>query len=572
MEIYLFTAGALLVERVEAEKARDMLRERRWRLLDMKKLTALAMAAAMAATLVPAAVFAEDGETKSVRIGAPYDPVTLDYAELNADPATYIDMMVADTLIRDKQGEYIGGIAESWEVSEDGKTWTFKLKEGMTYNDGTTPVTAEDLVYAAKRLMDPAVGHYNAEGGYILLNGEEYYSGECAWEEVGVKQIDDLTIEYTFKNPQYESTFTSTTLFAPLEEAFVEAQGASYGSATDKLLTNGPFIMTEWVPDSSVKLTKNANYWDAESIKMDEINFIIGATSDTGVDMMLADELDFCPVGSDMQNQTLEDAGFSRFTYIGTYRCINLNHGGKTEESGLFLGNTNFRKALCYAIDRTSLCNSVLTGDEPTTRLTAPSEMGVEKAFNEEFPYEGWPATADPEKAKEYLNLALEELGKTIEDVPAIDLLCYEAQGSIDTLAAIQDMLKTNLGIESTINPQTIQVMISSAMSGDYDLWFGGNELSIPDALESFLSSYHSSMASALRNYANPEYDELYDKALASPTLAERKANYFEVEKFFCDNVMNLVIGWTENGYNYKEGYTGFYNTVETDFTYLDVE
>ena len=121
----------------------------------MKKYAAMGLAAVMVAASFPAAVLADETETKSVRIGAPYDPVTMDYAELNVDPATYIDTLISDTLLRQKDGEYIGGAAESWESSEDGKTWTFKLKEGLTQSDGETPVTAEDFVYAAKRLMDP---------------------------------------------------------------------------------------------------------------------------------------------------------------------------------------------------------------------------------------------------------------------------------------------------------------------------------------------------------------------------------------------------------------------------------
>lgn len=536
--------------------------------MGMKKWSAMALAAVLAAAAVPATAMAD--ETKTVRIGAPYDPVTLDYAELNIDPATYMNTLIGETLIRSKNGEFIGGLADSWEVSEDGKTWTFKLKEGLTYSDGETPITTEDLVYAVKRLMDPEVGHYNADNGYVLQNAEEYYAGECEWDEVGIKAIDDLTIEYTFKNPQYETTFTSTALFAPLEESFVDPLGTEYGSAADKLLTDGPFKVSEWVSDSSITLVKNENYWDADSISMDEMVFSLGVTGDTGVDMMLADELDFVPVSGDKQNQTLLDAGFEISTYTTSYKCLNINHGGKTDESGLFLGNANFRKALSYAIDRTALCNSVMTGDEPTTRLTAPSEAGVEKSFDEEFPYEGWPATADPDKAKEYLDKALEELGKTIDDVPALDMLCYEAQGSIDVLAAVQDMLKKNLGIESVIDSQTIQVMVSNATSGDYDLWYGGNALQLPDALDGLMSGYTSSRKSELRGYANDEFDALYETAIASPTVEERKANYFEVEKFFCDNTLNLILGWTGGGYIYKTGYTGFYADVDTDFTYLD--
>ena len=135
---------------------------------------------------------------------------------------------------------------------------------------------------------------------------------------------------------------------------------------------------------------------------------------------------------------------------------------------------------------------------------------GVSGTFDVEFESEGWPASADVEKAQEYLNAALDELGKTADEIPTFELLCYESQGSIDVLAAVQDMLKKNLGVETTINSQTIQVMVSNAMSGDYDFWYGGNALEIPDALTSFLSGYTSAMQSALRGYSNEEYDKLY--------------------------------------------------------------
>ena len=131
-------------------------------------------------------------------------------------------------------------------------------------------------------------------------------------------------------------------------------------------------------------------------------------------------------------------------------------------------------------------------------------------------------------------------------------------------------MLKKNLGIESVIDSQTIQVMVSNAMNGDYDLWYGGNSLQLPDALDGLMSGYTSSMKSALRGYANDEFDALYETAIASPTVEERKANYFEVEKFFCDNTLNLILGWSDGGYIYKTGYTGFYTDIDTDFTYLD--
>ena len=121
----------------------------------MRKYAAMGLTAVLAAASFPAAVLADEADVKSVRIGAPYDPVTMDYAELNVDPATYIDTLISDTLIRSKQGEYIGGAAESWETSEDGKTWTFKTEGRLN----ATVMERHRLpprifVYAAKRLMD----------------------------------------------------------------------------------------------------------------------------------------------------------------------------------------------------------------------------------------------------------------------------------------------------------------------------------------------------------------------------------------------------------------------------------
>lgn len=133
----------------------------------MKKRVALLMAAVMAVNVFPMTAFASEEGEKVVRVGVAYDPVTLDYAQLNSEPATDMNVMIGDPLIRLKDGEYVGGLAESWEVSEDGKEWTFTLREGLTYSDGTTPITTEDLVYAAKRLLDSEMGFGNAEEGSI---------------------------------------------------------------------------------------------------------------------------------------------------------------------------------------------------------------------------------------------------------------------------------------------------------------------------------------------------------------------------------------------------------------------
>ena len=169
-----------------------------------------------------------------------------------------------------------------------------------------------------------------------------------------------------------------------------------------------------------------------------------------------------------------------------------------------------------------------------------------------------------------HLDLALAELGKTAADIPAIELMCAEGQGNMDLLSAIQDMVLRTLGFEMVITPMTPQVMISNAVTGQYDLWLGGNGIGDPDALNAFVNSYYTPNASPLRGYSNPEFDKLFEYAISAPTLEERYERYIAVEKFFCDEVLLMLFGWNKSYYMYDEDkYTGLYgsNFVFADYT-----
>lgn len=517
----------------------------------MKKLIALIFCFVLCVSLVPA--MAEDNV---VRIAFGYDPNTLDYGMTNLDTANFIVAHIAETLLtQDASGAYVPGVAESYEKSEDGRVWTFKIKEGLTYQDGKTPITAEDLFYAVQRLLNPEDPKDNAS--FSLVNSEAYYNGEVAFEEVGVKKIDEYTIEYTFINPTYESTFTGASLFAPMEQAYVEEGGEVYGSSSFLPLANGPYMVDEWLDDASVTLIRNPAYQNPEIAKVDAIEITLNATADVTVDMMLAGELDIATMQNPLQLQTLMDAGFvkSEESFSSTYQGLNLRAGGRNEETGRFLSNANFRKAINAALDREALAASVMTGYTPTWRLSSPGEP----AYNANPDYKAWDTTANVELANQYLNAALEELGATKEEIPVIQLMCYESQGAIDALAAIQDQLRVNLGLETEISPCTIQVMISNAMSGNYDLWWGGNEVSVPDACESYLDGFRSNSGTPLRGYADAEFDALFEAAVSSATLDERLANYAKLEEYFCENAMCIILGWDAHYVVTAEGTTGYY-------------
>jgi len=520
----------------------------------MKKLLAILLACTM--LFASAAVAGAEAE-KVIRVGMGYDPTTLDFAEANLDSANLILEHTAEALIKSKgNGQYVPGIAESWTTSADSRVWTFKLREGLVYADGKTPITAEDIYYNVKRLLDPAVGHGNAN--FVLANSLEYYEGKVAFEEVGIKVIDDLTIEYTFVNPAYESSFTGLGLTGAMEQSFVEAAGQSFGASLETYLPYGPYMVSEWVMDSSIVLVKNPYYYDQTVATLDKIEIKVGATGDVAVDMMLGGELDVASFTNPNYIQTVADAGFEKkLDHLDSYQGLNINLAGKTEETGKFISNVNFRKALNLAINRDALTMSVRQGEVPASRLTHSSEM----AYAANPDYVAYPTTGDVELAKEYLNKALEELGCTIDELPTFELMCYEAQGSINTLAVYQDMWLQALGVKTEIAALTIQVMISNAMSGNFDFWLGGNAPSVPDACESYLMGYTTANFSPLRGYSDAAYDELYNKTVSSATLEERLANYAAVEQYFCDNVLALITTWTVSDLYAPADVQGIYMT-----------
>jgi len=514
----------------------------------MKKVFALVLALMLAAASLTAAV----AEENIVRVGMGYDPNTLDIAESNLDSANFILEATAGGLIKSLgSGQYAPGLAEGWTKSEDGRVWTFKLREGLVYADGKTAITAEDVYYFYNRLLDPAVGHGNAT--FVIQNSLEYYEGKVAFEEVGVKVIDDLTVEFTMVNPSYESDFIGSCV---QEQAFVEAHGQSFGASAEAYLAYGPYTVSEWVSDSSVTLVKNPYYYNPAEATLDKIVVLVGATGDVAVDMMLAGELDIVDFSNPNHIQTVVDAGFEqKASYLESYQGLNINLKGKTEETGKVLANVNFRKALALATNRDALVLSVRQGEEPANRLTHPSEPAY--AYNAD--YVAWPTAGDVALAQEYLNKALEELGCTIDELPTFELMCFESQGSIDTLAVYQDMWKQALGVKTEISAVTIQVMISNAMSGNYDFWLGGNGPTLPDACASYVQGYTTANYSPLRGYSNPEFDALYDKAVSSATLEERLTNYAAVEEYFCENVLALVTSWTTNYVYAPASYSGMF-------------
>ena len=483
-----------------------------------------------------------DAEQK-LYIGSSYDASTLDPAMATDDASYDIVRLIGEPLLRLVDGEVQPGVAESYEVSDDSKEWIFHLRESK-WVDGT-PLTANDFVYTIRRAVNPDNALDNASMLYIVKNAEAYNSGTATAEDVGVEAIDDYTIKITCETPAYPATFTDY-VYIPVREDMVEANGNAYGAEYETVVSNGPFTVTDWVHDSELVLTRNENYWNKDAIKLEEIHVMAGASGDTAVDMLLTDSLDATEFTTQASMQAvLDNGGFNSYAYYDGIQFIHLNHHGKTAETGKWLDNLNFRKALNAAIDREALVAAVYTTDVPASSIISSSELGVEKPLAEEFEISSWSTTQDVDAAKEYLAAAMDELGVSdVSEIPAFTMLAFDSEGNVTCLNAVADMWLNALGIKCDLDLQPITEMLSKASSGDYDFWKGGQSVGM-DSVGNVFVQYEATAGSCGLNYENDEeYTKLYDAALNATTWADRKAAVAAVANHFNDNVMDLAVTW----------------------------
>ncbi len=511
-----------------------------------------------------------DGDSageKVLTVGWPYDPASLDPARASLDSDYRVLVATNEPLLRNAGGEVQPGSAESYEASDDLTEYTFHLRRSNVYSDGT-PITAADFAYGLQRLLNPDEAYDQAVIGFLIKNGEAYYNGECAVEDLGIEVVDEYTLKLTTEYPAYPQNFCRWE-FSPINQAKAEELGIEYGADATKVLTNGPFTATSWVRDSEIVLEKNPNYWNADAIKLDKVVLKINATGDTAVDMMMTGELDVAGVTTKVQADTLLDSGFTYEIQTNGVQCVHVNHAGNTPETGLFLSNVNFRKALSAAIDRDAMVATAYTTDIPATRMVMPNEQGKEGLFGEEYPFEGWSTSADPEKAQEYLALALEELGKTADEIPTFSILCMDSSSNMVAMNAIMDMWSQTLGIQCEIDAQPIQNMLQKMLDGEFDFWKGGIEIGAVDSsglFENYLSTTTN------YGYYSDEYDALYNAVLNATTWEARKDAMFELEQFFFEEMIDLGVTWISSYYVYSADVTGLQmDNSGINFVYADV-
>ncbi len=478
----------------------------------------------------------------SVVVTIESDLNTMDH-HVATDGTSFImqSMCIGGLAALDKEGQPIYDLAENWEVSEDGTVYTFYIRDGVNWSNGT-PLTAHDFVYGWRRLNDPELA---SEYAFILetigvKNAAAAHKGEVPLEDMGVEAVDDKTFVVTLDQPcGFLLPLMSFPSFFPLNQEFFEAHEATYAQSIDDLLYCGPYTFTKWEENTEYTFTKNPEYWDAANCTddMDEVVFRFVSESQSAALAYQQGDIDAVKLSGDLVDQYKDDPGFTQRLEGFAWR-VSINH---QQESGIF-DNLNFRKALTLSIDRDVIANDVLKDGSVAAVGFIPMEFAFGPDGTDYRETAGDLLTFDVEAAQAALEEAKKELGVDNFSVTLLYETDSEAPGKV--AINLQSMWKENLGIEVTLLPKTKKERLQLMNNLDYDLgltrW--GPDYADP---QTYLDLYKSDISGYNGAYFNDEFNALMNKAETgedSTDLEKRWADMVEAERMLLDDVAMIPV------------------------------
>ncbi len=435
-------------------------------------------------------------------IGSMDSIFTQDEASINAQSNVFEGLYQLD----EKDQLIPAAAKEMPEISEDGKRYTIKLREDGKWSNGDA-VTANDFVFAWRKLANPknqANYFFLLEG--TILNGTAITKEEKAPEELGVKALDDYTLEVTLEKPvPYFTSLLAFSPFFPQNEAFVKEKGQDYGTSSEMIVSNGPFLMKNWDQSAmSWDFVRNPDYYDKEKVKSETIHFEVLKETNTVYNLYESGELDVAVLTGDFAKQNRDNPDYEAIERSKVY-SLRLNQ--KRNEKPSIFANENVRKALAYALDKKSLVDNILADGSKEIYGYIPEKFVYNPETNEDFRQEaGALVKTDAKKAKEYLAKAKAELNGDV----AIELLSRDGDSDRKVAEFIQGQLQETLpGL--TINVKTVPLnnAIELMRKGDYELSVGmwGPDYQDP------MTFLESSVSGNRMNYSSPTFDQLIEEA-----------------------------------------------------------
>ena len=499
---------------------------------------------------------ASDG-SKILKVQVGPDPETIDPALNSAvDGGNMLLHAFECLLIVDQDGKLAPGQAESWETSEDGLTWTFHLREGLKWSDGSD-LTANDFVYSWKRVCDPMVAAPYAETVLSMVEGyEDAINGNL--DALQVVAEDDLTLVVTLHAPcSYFGSLAAFATLSPVQQATVEANGDGWATAPETYVSNGPFYMTEWVPGSHILFSKNPNYWNADAIKLDGIQFALIEDSNaaysayqTGEVLMIKD------VPTEEIPSLTGSSDFFVDPIIGTYYVsLNLNNDA--------FKDAKVRQALSLAIDREYVANTLMQGTySPAGNFMGPGWIDTDGSqfIDNANGGNAYIDTTNFDANLEEAKALMEEAGyPNGEGFPAIAYTTNDA-GYHKVLAEYLQQAWAELGIDLQVNIVEWSSFTPMRRNGEYDVarngWVG--DYSDPSNM---LDLLYSTNGNNDGKFSNAEYDAAMDVSRTTLDAAERSEALHKAEDILMSETACIPIAYYNDFWLQSDKITGSWHS-----------
>ena len=491
----------------------------------------------------------------SVQVGP--DPETIDPALNSAvDGGNMLLHSFECLLAVDQNGQLAPGQAESWETSEDGLTWTFHLRDGLKWSDGSD-LTANDFVYSWKIVCDPMVAAPYAETVLSMVEGyDKAIEGDL--DALQVVATDNNTLVVTLSAPcSYFGSLAAFATLSPVQQATVEANGDAWATKAETYISNGPFYVSDWVPGSYIMMTKNPYYWNADAIKLDGIKWNLIEDSNaaysayqTGEVLMIKD------VPTEEIPSLKENADFYVDPIIGTY-YLSMNIDREP------FNNADVRKALSLAIDRDYVANTLMQGTySPAGNLMGPGWIDTDgkqfkdnanggKEYIDTTNYE-----ADLEEAKQLLADAGYPNG---EGFPTITYSTNDA-GYHKVVAEYLQQAWAELGIDLQVDIVEWASFTPMRRNGDYDVarngWVG--DYSDPSNM---LDLFYSTNGNNDGKFNNADYDAAIELSRTTLDAAERSTALHNAEDVLMEEAGCIPVAYYNDFWLQSDKITGSWHS-----------
>ena len=462
------------------------------------------------------------------------EPQSLDPHIATGVPEHHIISALMEGLIH-KDGETLEprpGVAESWDISDDGRVYTFYLRKNARWSNGD-PHNAHDYVWSWWRALQPALGNLYAYMYFPIANAKAYYEGEINdFDQVGVKALDDYRLQITLTEPiPYFLQLLDHYSTYPVHRATVEKFGTADQRGTrwtyeGNIVGNGAFQLKEWKINRRITVERNPHYWNADNVRLNQVVFYPTENVTTEERMFRAGQLHYSGIPSDKIEvyKAANDPSLRIQPYLGIY-FYRLN----VEKP--HLKDKRVRRALGMTINRDLLVSQITKGGQiPAYAITPPGTMGY---------YPESDLTFDPETAKQLLAEAGYPNG---EGFPTTEILYNTSEGHRKIAVALQQMWKKHLNIDVTLLNQEWKVYLDTVSNRHYEIaragWIG--DYVDPN---NFLDMFLCNGGNNRTNWCNSEYDQLIlQQAPTAKTHQQRLDIFKQAEKLLLDEMPVIPI------------------------------